>query len=189
LTFYTNGVFPRLLADTYGSKLIHITTDCAYNGTDNAPYNEDSIKNANDLYGISKILGEPFEQSLVLRTSIIGPEITGFVSLISWFKKQDGQSIKGFTSHLWNGITTKQFGKICDEIISNREAYPANGLYHIFGSDVNKYEMMLAFKDKYDINVTIEAAEPSPVDRRLRSKHDLCNRLNVPSFAEMLKDL
>ncbi len=189
LTFYINGVFPRLLANTYGSKLIHITTDCAYNGIEGAPYDEDSIKNATDLYGLSKVLGEPFERSLVLRTSIIGPEITGFVSLIEWFKKQGGQTIKGFTSHLWNGITTKQFGKVCAEIIDNRESYPETGLYHIFGSDVNKYEMVTAFKNKYDIDVTIEAAEPSPVDRRLRSRHDLCDRLNIPTFEEMLADL
>lgn len=189
MTFYTNGVFPRLLANVYGSKLIHITTDCAYNGITGAPYDENSIKNATDLYGLSKVLGEPSEQALVLRTSIIGPEITGFVSLIEWFKKQNGQTISGFSTHLWNGITTKEFGNICDKIISNRDDFPATGLYHIYGSDVNKLEMLLTFKEKYAIDVTINDATPAAVDRRLRSIHNLNVKLNIPTFKEMIANL
>lgn len=188
-TFYINGVFPRLLANAYGNKLIHITTDCAYNGIENSPYDESSIKNATDLYGLSKILGEVGEQSLVLRTSIIGPEITGYVSLIEWFKKQNGETISGFSTHLWNGITTKEFGNVCDRIISSRSDFPATGLYHIFGSDVTKYEMMQAFKEKYDIDVTINEATPPAVDRRLRSIHTLNDQLNIPTFQEMIADL
>jgi dTDP-4-dehydrorhamnose reductase len=188
-TFYINGVFPHLLANTYGSRLIHITTDCAFNGIENAPYDEKSIKNATDLYGISKILGEVSDRSLVLRTSIIGPEITGFVSLIEWFKKQSGETISGFSTHLWNGITTKEFGNVCDRIISNRPDFPATGLYHIFGSDVTKYEMVQAFKDKYGIDVTINEATPPAVDRRLRSIHTLNDQLHIPTFQEMITDL
>ena len=69
------------------------------------------------------VLGEPKDKSLVLRTSIIGPEIAEHVSLLDWFKQQEGKTINSFANHFWNGITTKQFGKICDEIISNPEKY------------------------------------------------------------------
>lgn len=189
VTLFINGAFPHLLAAQYGSKLIQITTDCAFSGIEGAPYTEESPKSPNDLYGLSKSIGEPIDQSLVLRTSIIGPEIHGFVSLISWFKQQEGKTIKGFTNHFWNGITTRQFGKICNEIISNRGHYPKTGLYHIFSNDVSKFDMVQAFKEKYGTQVTIEAAAPDPVDRRLGTVKELCKKLNIPTFIEMLKEI
>ncbi len=188
-TFFINGALPHILSRRYGKKMIHITTDCVFDGLQGAPYDENSPHNPNDLYGLSKSLGEPQNSSLVLRTSIIGPEITGYVSLIEWFKKQDGKTIQGFTNHFWNGVTTTQFGKICDEIFSNRHAYPANGLFHIFANSVSKYDMLMQFKEKYKLDVTIEPAEPSPVDRRMSSVKDLCAKLKIPSFHDMLNDL
>ena len=189
MTMFINGAFPYILSNIYKSKLIHITTDCVYNGTENAPYDELSDKSPNDLYGLSKSLGEPKEKSLVLRTSIIGPELGEGSSLISWFKKQEGQTVKGFTTHYWNGLTTKEFAKICDKIIANRDEYPKTGLYHIYGNDVSKFGMLQAFRKKYGINVTIEPAEPPMVDRRLRTNYDLSRKLMTPTFEDRLEDL
>ena len=189
VTMFINGALPHILSAQYQSKLIHITSDCAYHGLGGAPYNERALKTPNDLYGLSKVLGESSERSLVLRTSIIGPEIAEFVLLISWFKKQEGNTIKGFINHFWNGITTREFGNICEKIISNRDDYPASGLFHVFSTDVSKYDMLIKFKEKYNVNVTIESTEAPPVDRRLVTVHDLCARLHVPSFENMINEL
>ncbi|MFA5755404.1 MAG: NAD-dependent dehydratase, partial [Candidatus Paceibacterota bacterium] len=136
----------------------------------------------------SKILGEPKDKSLILRTSIIGPEISEHVSLLDWFRQQEGKTIKGFANHFWNGITTKQFGKICDEIISNPEQYPKTGLYHIFSTTVSKYEMLLKFKEKYDIDCKIEKDKEQKINRTLNTIYDLNNKLNIPSFGEMIEE-
>lgn len=189
MTLFINGAFPHILAAHYGQKLIQITTDCAYSGLEGAPYTEESPKSANDLYGLSKAIGEPAERSLVLRTSIIGPELHSKVSLLEWFKQQGGKTIKGFTNHYWNGITTKQFGKICATIFDKRSAYPQNGLYHIFANDISKFDMVQTFKAKYNVDVTIEPATPDRIDRRLATVKDLCTKLKIPSFQEMLADL
>ena len=188
-TLFMNGSIPHLLGAFYGEKLIQITTDCVFNGLTGAPYTERSPKTPNDLYGLSKSQGEPAGTSLVLRTSIVGPEIAGFVSLIEWLKQQGGAVVKGFTTHLWNGITTRQFGLICDELIRRRSDFPATGLYHLFSTDVTKFDMLNAFKKKYGLPVRIEPAEPPRLDRRLGSVHDLHRRLNIPSFAEMVEQL
>ena len=95
---FVNGALPHIFSYHYGSKLIHITTDCVYDGIKGAPYDETSPPNPTDIYGISKLLGEPKNHSLVFRTSIIGPEITGFVSLLEWVKKQEGETIDSFNS-------------------------------------------------------------------------------------------
>lgn len=49
--------------------------------------------------------------------------------------------------------------------------------------------MLNAFKEKYQIDVTIEPDEPDPIDRRLRTIHNLCKILEIPSFSEMIKEL
>ena len=188
-TFFLNGAFPHLLSENYKSKLIQITTDCAFDGLKGYPYDENSQKNPQDIYGLSKILGEPKDKSLVLRTSIIGAEIAEHVSLLDWFKQQEGKIINGFANHFWNGITTKQFGMICDEIITNPEKYPRTGLYHIFSTTVSKYEMLLKFKEKYNIDCQIKKDEEHEINRTLSTIYDFNKKLNAPSFDEMLKEL
>jgi len=188
-TLFLNGAFPHLLSENYKDKFIQITTDCAFNGLEGYPYDENSTKTPVDIYGLSKILGEPKDKSLVLRTSIIGPEIAGHVSLLDWFKQQEGKTINGFANHFWNGITTKQFGKICDEIITNPEKYPQTGLYHIFSNSVSKYEMLLKFKEKYNIDCEIKKDEEQKLNRTLSTIYDFNKKLNIPSFDQMIEEL
>ena len=110
MTFFVNGALPHILAERFGEKLIHITTDCVYNGKDSFPYDENSRKSPTDLYGLSKSMGEP-ASCLTIRTSIIGRELDGYTGLLEWFLQQRGRTITGFAEHYWNGITTQQFGK------------------------------------------------------------------------------
>ena len=190
MTLFLNSVLPRLLSGWYEEKLIHITTDCVFNGLEGAPYDEQSLKNPNDLYGLSKSIGEPSERSLILRTSTIGDELAEFVGLLAWFKSQQGNTVKGFRNHFWNGITSRQYGMICDAILSNRSAYPRAGLFHIFSNDISKYDMLCKFKEKYKLDLQIEPIEASPaIDRRLRTVYDLCDKLMIPSFETMLADI
>lgn len=189
VAYFMNSAFPHLLAYAYGPKLLHITTDCGHNGNTGAPYTEDSLPSPVDLYGLTKVLGEPADRSLVLRTSIIGPEIAGFVSLLEWVKKQNGQTVKGYTRHFWNGVTTKQFGIIADTIFSGREEFPAHGLFHTFSTDVTKYDMITAIAKKYKVNVTVTPDDGPFLDRRLGTVHPFNEQLHIPSFDEMLAAL
>jgi len=188
LTFFINSAFPHILANTFGKKLIHITTDCVYNGKEGFPYDENSTKTPIDIYGLSKSLGEP-TNCLTIRTSIIGRELEGFTGFLEWFLNQKEESVNGFANHFWNGITTKQFGKICDEIMTNPEKYPQTGLYHIFSNSVSKYEMLLKFKEKYNIDCEIKKDEEQKLNRTLSTIHDFNKKLNIPSFDKMLEEL
>jgi len=188
LTFFINSALPHILANTFGEKLIHITTDCVFNGKEGFPYNENSSKTPVDIYGLSKSLGEP-TNCLTIRTSIIGRELEGFTSLLEWFLHQEGKEITGFANHFWNGITTKQFGKICDEIMSNPDRYPKTGLYHVFSTTVSKYEMLLKFKEKFKINCIIKEDHENKLNRTLSTIYDFNEKLNIPSFDEMIKEL
>jgi dTDP-4-dehydrorhamnose reductase len=181
LTFFVNSALPHLLAREYGLRLIHITTDCVYSGKGGAPYNEDSHFSPTDLYGLSKSLGEP-EESIVIRTSIIGRGGDG-TGLLGWFMKQSG-IVQGFTDHLWNGITTRQFALVCDRIMM--EGVLQCGVSHVFSNSVSKYEMLSVFKKHFDVPCEIIPVSGNPIDRRLSTRRVLNGWLEIPSFEEML---
>lgn len=188
VTFFVNGALPHILAQQFGEKLIQIATDCVYNGKDGFPYDENSPATPVDIYGLSKSLGEP-TNCLTIRTSIIGRELDGFTGLMEWFLQQTGRTITGFAEHYWNGITTKQFGKLCDQIMESPNAYPRRGVYHVFSTVVSKYEMLLSFQRKYGIPCTIKADTENKLNRTITTVRELNRMLKVPSFAEMLDAL
>lgn len=77
---YINAYFPHKLSEiTHSilpySKVIHISTDCVFSGNEGG-YKDTDTKNALDIYGMTKNLGELINgKDLTLRTSIIGPEL------------------------------------------------------------------------------------------------------------------
>lgn len=187
-TFFINSAFPHIMANIFGYKFIHITTDCVYNGKKDYPYNERSTKTPLDIYGLSKSLGEP-KNCLTLRTSIFGRELLNFTGILEWFLKQEGKTISGFTNHFWNGITTKEFGSVCNRIISCPEMYPKTGLYHIFSNIVSKYEMLSKFKRKYGVDCKIKEDSNPRLNRTLDTVYDFNSQLEIHSFDKMLEDL
>lgn len=189
-TLFLNGALPHILSSIYGSRLIQITTDCVYHGLSGAPYSENSPKVPNDLYGLSKAIGEPFTHSLVLRSSFIGPEIADCTGLLEWLKNQRGKRVSGYTNHWWNGLTTRELAQLIATIIEQRDRFPSTGLFHLFSTDISKEEMLRALNDKYRLNITIDKVEASPaIDRRLGSIHDFCRDLRPPSFSDMVEAL
>lgn len=184
---FINSVFPWDLANSceqFGVKLIHITTDCVFSGKKGS-YTESDVHDALDDYGKSKSLGEP-TNAMVIRTSIIGEEIHKNASLIEWAKSQKGNTVKGFTNHIWNGITTTQFAKICDSIIQNDIWTP--DLFHVFSPvSVNKFQMMSLFNNKWNLNLNIETFETvEKCDRSLSTKKTLCEVLRIPTLEEQI---
>jgi dTDP-4-dehydrorhamnose reductase len=188
LTFFINGALPHILAKINGEKLIHITTDCVYDGREGFPYDENSPKSPVDIYGLSKSLGEPID-CLTIRTSVIGRELDGRTGLLEWFLQQERKTITGFAEHYWNGITTQQFGKLCDQIMQSPESFPRRGVYHVFSTVVSKYEMLLAFQRKYGIHCTIRADNGNKRNRTITTTKELNSMLKVPSFTQMLDAL
>lgn len=188
-TLFLNSFIPHILSNFYKEKFIHITTDCVFDGKENAPYDENMIASPVDWYGLSKSIGEPSRNSLVLRTSIIGPEIADGTSLLEWVKKQKNKTVYGYTNHLWNGITTKAFGHICQKIVLQRDRYPKNGLYHVFSTDISKYEMIKKIARKYGVQVKVIPKAVDTIDRRLRTVYTLNKKLHIPPFDKMLQDL
>lgn len=129
-----NSIFPYLLADIsnlYRSKVIQIATDCVFSGKTDSYYDEDSIHDDLTMYGKTKSMGEVMiypESFYNLRCSIIGPQFRShkYTYLYEFLKKgvldkKKGEKVEipGYTNHVWNGITTIAFAKICRGIVRN----------------------------------------------------------------------
>ena len=107
--FYVNSVFPHevsKISKISGSKLIHFSTDCVFDGR-KGNYKDFDEKNAKDIYGMSKSLGELNENnSITIRTSIIGHELNSKNSLLNWFLGQNKKQCYGYSNDFFSGLPT-----------------------------------------------------------------------------------
>lgn len=185
-----NAVFPYQLANhcqRHGYKLINITTDCVFSGK-TGDYTEESPHDCEDAYGKTKSLGEP-PNCLNLRTSIIGPEIEGrATSLVEIVKSKKGGDFNAFTNWYWNGVTTKQYAKICQRIME-QNLYE-NGTFHIFSDKIVKGDMIKILSDKYDLGLNITRCEaPYHCDRTLSTVKGLCSKLEIQPIKEQIEEM
>ncbi|MEL7601195.1 MAG: SDR family oxidoreductase [Proteiniphilum sp.] len=185
---YINAYFPHLLerlSSEINAKLIHISTDCVFSGK-KGNYSEYDFKDADDIYGRSKALGEvDNDRDLTLRTSIIGPELKqNGEGLFHWFMHQEGK-INGFTDAIWGGVTTLELAKAIDKAIDNN----LTGLVHLSnGTGINKYDLLNLFKSIWiRNNIDINPFEGHAVDKSLQSSTKF--NMNVPSYSAMLDEL
>jgi dTDP-4-dehydrorhamnose reductase len=152
----TNTLFPHKLNEICkqkNAKLIHVTTDCVYDGL-KGNYVESDKHTATNIYGISKSEGEP-EDATVIRTSIIGEELSSKKSLLEWVRSNKNGKIQGFVNHYWNGVTCLTLANIIKEIISKNLFW--NGVKHVFSSDiVSKYDLCCYINKIYSLNIDIE---------------------------------
>ena len=185
-----NAAFPWRLAEwcrTECAKMIHISTDCVYSGR-KGHYIESDFHDPLDAYGKTKSLGECQDHAMVLRTSIIGEELQGKLSLLEWVRSNAGRTVDGYVNHLWNGVTTNALSGIFEIIIS--EGFYETGLFHIHAADdICKRDMIKLISEHYNLGITVRDSEPEPIDRTLRSEKSLCRELNVLSVEEMVNAL
>jgi len=185
-----NALLPHRLAilcKGIGARLVHLSTDCIFSGR-KGNYLESDPSDAEDLYGKTKYLGEVREpHCLTLRTSIIGRELSRHTSLLDWFLSQKGR-VKGFTKAIYTGFTTLEMGRIIETMLTR---YPlASGVYQVSSEPIDKYELLLLFKEKLGVDIEIVPDDEFYCDRsldssRFRSEFDY----TPPSWPEMIQEL
>jgi dTDP-4-dehydrorhamnose reductase len=183
-----NAYFPHWLmsiADEIDSKVIHISTDCVFSGKKGG-YLESDFRDADDVYGRGKGLGELFsEKHLTLRTSIIGPEIKqNGEGLFHWFMNQKVEA-NGFIKAFWGGVTTTELSKSIRKAI----AEDLNGLYHVTnGIAISKFDLLNLFNKTFEKGLKINSVEGKSVDKSLKSEKTDAN-FAVPSYGVMIEEM
>ncbi|MCM2264346.1 MAG: SDR family oxidoreductase [Desulfuromonadales bacterium] len=185
-----NALLPHRLAvlcRAAGARLVHLSTDCVFSGK-TGHYRDDDPSDAEDLYGKSKFLGEVHDnRCLTLRTSIIGRELARKKSLLEWFLAQSGP-VKGFTNAIYSGFTTPEMSRIIEMLLVKHP--DAHGVYQVSSEPINKYELLLLFRDKFgkEIDIVPDAefkCDRSLDSRRFRQVFDYA----PPSWEAMIEEL
>jgi dTDP-4-dehydrorhamnose reductase len=185
-----NALLPHRLAvlcSAIGARLVHYSTDCVFSGRKGS-YLETDLSDAEDLYGKSKFLGEVNERNCItLRSSIIGRELSRKTSLFEWFLSQSG-TVKGFSKAIYTGFTTKEMSRITERMLLY---YPdAHGVYQISSEPINKYELLLLFRDKLNKKIEIVSDDSFVCDRSLdstRFRHEF--QYTPPTWSTMIEEL
>lgn len=170
LSLEVNSLLPhRLLqlARECNARLFHISTDCVFSGRAGR-YTEESVSDAEDLYGRTKFLGEVTEPpGLTLRTSIIGRELRTTTGLVEWFLSKKGQIVGGYTNAIYSGFTTGELARIISSIITK---FPdLTGMYHVSSEPISKYHLLELVRDAFGVSIDITPDSSVVIDRSLNS--------------------
>lgn len=185
---YINSELPHWLAeqlDNTDKKLIHLSTDCVFEGTKGC-YTEQDIPDATSYYGRSKLLGEVVDsKNLTLRTSIIGPELKkNGIGLYHWFMQQQNH-VAGYDKAIWSGVTTLQLAQVIEEDAELQQT----GLYHLSNNQqISKYELLHLFNKYCRKNkVKIEKDTLFECDKSILNTRE--QKYSIPTYEKMICDM
>ena len=164
-----NAMLPHrisMVCRTAKIRLIHISTDCVFNGK-KGNYKESDASDAEDLYGRTKFLGEvSYPHCITLRTSIIGRELKNHLGLIEWFLAQEG-TVRGYQRAIYSGFTTDEISHIiADYVIPNPSL---SGVFHVSSDKITKYDLLRLTKDAFHKEIEILPEDDFFCDRSLDS--------------------
>lgn len=183
-----NAMLPHRLArlaGVRGARLIHMSTDCVFSGSQGG-YTEADQSDAADLYGQSKYIGEvDYPNAITLRTSIIGPELVRATGLIGWFLAQEG-TIKGFTRAIFSGLPTCELASVigthvlpCPEL---------RGVHHVAADPISKYDLLSLVAEKYGKDITILPDDALRIDRSLNgSRFSQATGYTAPDWPTLIQ--
>ncbi len=125
-------------AASYGTALVHISTDAVFDG-EAGDYREEDETTPINIYGRSKLAGEEavrqaHEEALVVRTNLYGWSFREDKrSLAEWFlsKLERGEKTPGFVDVEFSPILANDLGPILLDLVQ----VGARGLLHVGGAD------------------------------------------------------
>lgn len=151
---------------------------------------DSDLKDAYDLYGSSKSLGEIVDSkfALTLRGSMIGRELENKTELFEWLLKQSYKEIKGFSEVIYSGITTVKMAEIVIRIIN---FYPhLTGIYNVSSTPISKYNLLKICNDHFSINAIIKS-DKSYISNKNLISDKLFNEIGIekPNWIDLINQL
>ncbi|MFU7501408.1 MAG: hypothetical protein ACJBCI_07160 [Candidatus Tisiphia sp.] len=93
---------------------------------------------------ITKLLTDV--NTITLRTSINGHELSGDKSLVGWFLGQQ-TTVNGYVRAIFSGVPSVELARIVRDIIIPR--FDMNGLYHVAAKPINKFDLLKLVASAY----------------------------------------
>lgn len=173
-----NFELPIFLSENSKAYLTHVTTDCEFAGTTyKKEYTINDLPDSQDEYGRSKRIAT--EQLLknnncsIIRSSIIGPELSFKKSLWEWFVNCDLENINGYSNHFWNGVTTLEWSSKYLDLIINKKLN--KGLIQLGSPIVSKYDILQYLNKNLNLNKNILKFETDFLSKTLKPDYLSCD--------------
>ena len=183
-----NALFPHRLAEAceaIGAKLVHVSTDCVFSGR-KGRYAKWDEPDPVDLYGRTKLLGEPGGGALTLRTSIVGRELDTAHGLVEWFLSNRGGRVRGFSRAVFSGLSTGTFAELIADLLERQPSL--SGLYHVAAEPIDKHALLALLNEAYGAGVEIAPDEEMVIDRSLDGRaFAAATGFRAPSWPTMVE--
>jgi dTDP-4-dehydrorhamnose reductase len=161
------SVLPRRLSHLCrlsAIRLVQISSDGVFSGA-RGGYSEDDPPDADDIYGISKLLGEVMEpHAITLRTSIIGHELQSGSGLLEWFLSQQDQC-RCFTRAIFSGFPTIVLADLIRDVVIPRP--DLHGVYHVATRPISKFDLLRLVAERYGKKIELIPDDRASPDRSL----------------------
>jgi len=187
-----NSIFPHeisILSKKYNFKFIHFSTDILYDKTNQLSDESDELC-IDSLYASSKFLGEvTYNNSITIRTSIIGHQINGKGGLLEWFLSNNSKTVNGFSNVIYTGLTTTELSKIFHKYIIPNYNH-LSGIFNISSNPISKFQLLKTIKKYYNKKIEINDDSSFISNRSLDST--LFNKQTgylVPEWETMIKEM
>ena len=125
---------------------------------------------------------------LTIRTSIIGRELRTANGVVEWFLLNRGGSVRGFTKAVFSGVTTTTLAETLADVIEHHPGL--NGLYHVAGAAITKYDLLVMLNDAFGAGVAIRPDDSVVIDRTLdAARFREATGMVPPAWREMIAAL
>lgn len=174
----------RHLSRQRNVRLIQIGSDGVFTGK-RGNYTEDDYPDADDTYGVAKILGEVSGPGAVtLRTSIIGPELGSGHGLLSWFLSQQ-TSCRCYRRAIFSGLPTVTLAQIIrDLVLPNSDL---EGVYHVASQPISKFDVLAIVRRQYGKQIELIPDDSVLIDRSLNAgRFCRATGYTAPPWQEMI---
>ena len=152
------------LCQRAGARLVQISSDGVFSGKRGA-YREDDLPDAEDIYGVSKLLGEIAEpHAITLRSSIIGHELQSGSGLLEWFLAQRGQC-RCYTRAIFSGFPTIVLADVVRDVVLPRPEL--SGIFHLATKPISKFDLLQLVAKRYGKDIELIADDRDNPDRSL----------------------
>ena len=185
--FEINALLPLVCAEALKgrSNFLQASTDGVFR-PDCEGRSVAGASDATDDYGTAKGAAEKSVISaggMVMRCSIIGPELGEPRSLFGWLLHQSGE-VEGYINQWWNGLTTLEWAKVCWELMSREPETKGPIIQPGTWPAMSKCDVLRLIERIWGLTVRIR-----PVEARVAVKRTLVPTLKRPGLEQQLLEL
>lgn len=177
------------ISDSFGIKLVHLSSDSVFDGTKSLPYVEDDIPNPVNYYGYTKLMGEKMTlknpNNLVVRTTVLyGWLIKSILNLssssmkpenfVQWLinKLKSGEKVKIITDEISSPIIVDDYARSILHLVKGNYS----GIFHSAPKiQITRYDFCIKIANFLDLgSKLIQATTNKELGRKVATGFNKC---------------